>query len=1235
MKRDLLYKPSFLCILYLLLLAKDIAVGQTTVFNDAFTQTAATVYHGSTLSSTTTYTAATTASLSASGNTGVATFNLTGTGVAPNNQLTITGTGTTNTKGSATLTGALSAFATPFNTTLSSNIGTITWTFNMRNTRSGGTTLLSTAFVPGSSFSSAFILATNAATNATLTAASSNTTKGWAVTITRGSTTAFNKIDLGYFTAGLNATTNCFTSIISSGDYAAATNYFSIKVTYNPSNNTWALFVRDDGTTASVDPTTTATQIGTNTVEATNTGIAMTNFMLYQTHGGTQNTYLDNVKVVVGEGINTPSPSTLTGLNYTSGMGPSTEQSFTVNAPNLSGNLVITPPTNYEISTGTGGSFVPTNPITISAASAISNTTIYVRLKAGLTDGTYNESITLSSTNAPSKTIACSGTVSSTPSISLNTNSLSTFPSTAVGSSSSSNNFTIIGANLGANNVTITPPTNFELSLTSSSGFSTNPLVLTPMAGAIATTTIYVRYTPTGSGSNTGNVTVSNDLVTTQNVSVSGIIGKFYYKGGSLASISSWAAKSDLTGDSPADFTTAGVSYVLLSSATTTDASWTVSGLGSKVVVGDPSVSGITLTIALGKAINGTIDIPAASSSSNSLVIKETTTQPTLGTLHSSSEVHYNTFSNSLNLTATFGKLFIENNSNVSSGANSILSNATIQTSLTIDAGSTLDYSSGSNPYLYFSTGATATINGTLKTAKLTGLTSFNVASASTSGALLQFQDSETPGVTLVLGSASTISFYKGNNGTAQTITARTDYANLKIEDNSSSGANNKITTGAITVAGILTINLVNSGSAITFGGDITVNGALNITGLSLPSYSNIILGSSVGVTFNGTIAQTTGATFPTTLASLTINNSAGVTLSNPTTVNGTLTFTTGKLSLGANDLTIASGGSISGTSSSNYIVTNGIGRLIFNNVSGAKTFPIGSSSSSYDPATLTPTSATNLGVKVSSSFANAVLDGAKVTAREWDITSSTPSSTLLALTHDATAVAPSGTAVMGHYTGGAWNVTDVIGATYNGVTRTYTGTCSTFSPFGGGVEGGFVAALSTELVSFTAKAQPHGNLIEWTTATEQNNASFDIERSTNGRDFVSLGQVKGNGTTQNISRYTFTDEDLLSTGSSLNSISYYRLRSVDFNGKSELSNVVTVVRSNKSSIKVYPTVATDKLFVIASDSENRTFSIVNLLGVIVQQGVLTEQKELTIGQLAMGTYWLKVGNEIIKFVKH
>jgi hypothetical protein len=79
----------------------------------------------------------------------------------------------------------------------------------------------------------------------------------------------------------------------------------------------------------------------------------------------------------------------------------------------LTANISIDAPTDYEISKTSGGSFSAVDPLVLTqSGGSVSETTIYVRLKAGLSAGSYNdETITASTTGATSKTVTCSGTV--------------------------------------------------------------------------------------------------------------------------------------------------------------------------------------------------------------------------------------------------------------------------------------------------------------------------------------------------------------------------------------------------------------------------------------------------------------------------------------------------------------------------------------------------------------------------------------------------------------------------------------------------------------------------------------------------------------------------------------------------------------------------------------------------------------------------------------------------------
>ncbi|MDD3607079.1 MAG: FlgD immunoglobulin-like domain containing protein, partial [Candidatus Cloacimonas acidaminovorans] len=109
----------------------------------------------------------------------------------------------------------------------------------------------------------------------------------------------------------------------------------------------------------------------------------------------------------------TVNPESLTGFSYVFGSGPSLEQSFTISGSNLIADISIDAPVDFEISKTSDDLFSAEDPIVLThSGGTVSETTIYVRLKAGLSAGNYNnEIITASSTDATSKTVTCSGTV--------------------------------------------------------------------------------------------------------------------------------------------------------------------------------------------------------------------------------------------------------------------------------------------------------------------------------------------------------------------------------------------------------------------------------------------------------------------------------------------------------------------------------------------------------------------------------------------------------------------------------------------------------------------------------------------------------------------------------------------------------------------------------------------------------------------------------------------------------
>jgi len=128
---------------------------------------------------------------------------------------------------------------------------------------------------------------------------------------------------------------------------------------------------------------------------------------------------------------------------------------------------------------------------------------------------------------------------------------------------------------------------------------------------------------------------------------------------------------------------------------------------------------------------------------------------------------------------------------------------------------------------------------------------------------------------------------------------------------------------------------------------------------------------------------------------------------------------------------------------------------------------------------------------------------------------------------------------------------------------------------------GGASSPLPVELASFEAtKAQASGAgkevvTLSWTTASEQNNAGFEIQRRAEGSapggtwEQVGFRESKApGGSADEAQTYRFTDEELPYAADTLE----YRLRQVDVSGAATLSDPVTVARSGVSSLQLKET---------------------------------------------------------------
>ena len=151
---------------------------------------------------------------------------------------------------------------------------------------------------------------------------------------------------------------------------------------------------------------------------------------------------------------------------------------------------------------------------------------------------------------------------------------------------------------------------------------------------------------------------------------------------------------------------------------------------------------------------------------------------------------------------------------------------------------------------------------------------------------------------------------------------------------------------------------------------------------------------------------------------------------------------------------------------------------------------------------------------------------------------------------------------------------------------------------------------LPVEILHFEAKPKENANILTWQTADETHNKGFSIERSLDGKTFENIGFAKSIGSHAN---YEFQDDTPLS-------ISYYRLRQTDVDGKETLSKVVSIIREGADEITLFPNPTNGKLNVKTIQFQINQVRIFNNLGQVMINKALINN-ELDISELPNGIY--------------
>jgi len=183
---------------------------------------------------------------------------------------------------------------------------------------------------------------------------------------------------------------------------------------------------------------------------------------------------------------------------------------------------------------------------------------------------------------------------------------------------------------------------------------------------------------------------------------------------------------------------------------------------------------------------------------------------------------------------------------------------------------------------------------------------------------------------------------------------------------------------------------------------------------------------------------------------------------------------------------------------------------------------------------------------------------------------------------------------------------------------------------------------LPLELLEFKGSIVNNDGLLQWKTENEINTSSFIVERSTDGRNFSSIGSVAA-ANTPGVHYYDLTDANIIAMG--VNNI-YYRLKQMDIDGRYSYSNIIVLSVDNQQSVvMLYPNPVKNRInmTINISQSEKLQWQLIDNTGRTIKKGDYTLSAGSTAvsidaTSLRAGIYYMQLKGsslqQVIKIMK-
>lgn len=171
-----------------------------------------------------------------------------------------------------------------------------------------------------------------------------------------------------------------------------------------------------------------------------------------------------------------------------------------------------------------------------------------------------------------------------------------------------------------------------------------------------------------------------------------------------------------------------------------------------------------------------------------------------------------------------------------------------------------------------------------------------------------------------------------------------------------------------------------------------------------------------------------------------------------------------------------------------------------------------------------------------------------------------------------------------------------------NNQTALITLSAGTYNP---NIDAGFYMGVplgARELVATLVKQQGANQaIVNWYTKDEENTATFEIQRSTNGSDYTKVGTKAAGGNTQGQTNYSAIDDI---SGLEKEAVIYYRIKLIDIDAQQKYSNTISLKlgTTTNDGVLVHPIPFTNRLTVtyVAEMDENITLELLDMSGRVI-----------------------------------